>query len=211
MYTEFDIVPEKMKKKFWKKYEKYHILFEEMDNCIRYIKMWIAFSKNEFRHLELRSFFYWMNNDAIMPLLAINTIKILKHTETYFDQITNKIFSSDTQRQKLIENSKIAFPMGELRRIVSPLLPHRNKRYAHLVNYNLAAVSVNLKDLIVSLYNLKRSLIYIKSYFLYPPTEKCLWSLGFVEKDNDEEIERIFEDDGVIKDFYKILEKMKSV
>lgn len=148
--------------------EKFEMYRTEVINLSRQIQIWLAIAnaKEKYKKLKYEDYWGWTQQIAILRLIAIDGVKICGGI-TYIKSVMENNINSQHYLD-LIKNSRFLNRLKSARKIVDPLKPWRNKRYAHLENHEIEGFKCNLQDLLFSLVNLDNSLGYISHYLSNP-------------------------------------------
>jgi hypothetical protein len=149
--------------------EKFEMIRTEIINLARQIQVWLAIAsaKKKFKKLKYEDFWGWTQQIPTLRLIAIDGVKICGDTMLYVKSvIENNVGSKHCMN--LIKNSRLPDRLKSVRKIIEPLKPARNKRYAHFENQEIEEFKCNLQDLLITLINLDNSLGFISHYLLNP-------------------------------------------
>ena len=197
-----------IKDQFLKKQQEYNLIYSEISNCARYIKVWqlIAEAKNN-SSLNNESFWGWMQQYPLLRQIVIDSYKIFRHTMTYIKALTQNILTKE-QNDLLIKNSKLRDSLKQIGKIVEPLKDYRNKRYAHLENIEIQNLSCNLGELWQSLKNIENSIYYIYHHLVNPRyiIDEAWQPPSIAAQQHN--ITSVSNDDYVIRDCKAIIEKL---
>jgi hypothetical protein len=169
--TDKEITVEEIKRWYLdeKGMEKFEMFRTEVVNLARQIQVWLAIAnaKKKFKRLKHEDFWGWTQQIPTLRLIAIDSIKICHDIIPYIKSVVENNIGSKCYIN-LIKNSRLPDRLNSVRKIIEPLKPARNKRYAHFENQEIEEFKCNLQDLLISLINLDNSLGFISHYLLNP-------------------------------------------
>lgn len=206
------------KKVLMDKHAKIRLLFTELYDCSRQIQIWLRIAQEKEKNGIVKFESFWGFLQYSFPKsIVIDSYKLLKHTKSYIQLVLKDIFTKD-QLKSLIKNSKLQERLSNLEKVIMPLKDFRNKRYAHIENVELQAVSCNLRDLFIALSGLLCSLNYIESFLLNPHyiyTEEWEWGMCIVNAVDagfgKDPLSRYFQEDPSVNDCLKMLEELNKL